>query len=311
MSAHRVALPPAIFEIGTVILLTVAVLLAGCGTVKVSKDEFLITRDGVTKVRPEARAFQLGLPNGNSLGFIAIRDARGELVVHGLVEHRRAGNRGIASVPGLSTASLPEVYYALAEPNADIPELLRLDRYPDPTRPQGWARDVILTGGPTGGGDVSCSEANPAWAAFRQGVIDQGYGLVFLSAADGAVSKPSHWHTISTDWMSPDGHELRGRVSAAAALYVSVLRCEGNTSFGSSWGAPRFAVVSRLAGVGDFLLEFEGYLPDSGDQVTYLTPASSFGKASDYRVFLRHYEGSTRFHFGAAWQKPAGTLSPN
>jgi hypothetical protein len=203
---------------------------------------------------------------------------------------------------------MPEIYYALAEPNAEIPEPLRVDRYPDPTQPQGWARDVILTGGPTGGGDVTCSEANSAWVAFRQGVIDQGYGLVFLSAADGPASKPSHWTTIdSGSVLDPDSHTLRGGVDGAAALYVSVLRCEGDTSFGSSWGAPRFSVATRAAGKGDLQFELEEYLPETGDQVTYITPESAFGSETDYRVWLRHYEYSSKFHFGAAWQKPTDT----
>lgn len=315
MSAHRMAYPLAIAEIRAVILLTLAAILAGCETAQVSDHGFLITHDDAIKVRPETRALQLRLPNGNSLEFLARRDERGELYAHGLVEYRRAKNRGIASVPGLPTASIPEIYYALAEPNAETPEPLRLDRYPDPTRPQGWARDIILTGGPTGGegtgDDISCSETNPAWVAFRQEVVDQGYALVFLSAGDGPVSKPNHWATIETDWMSPDGHELRGGVADATALYVSVLRCAGDTPPWSSWPSPLFRVFSRDSGAeGYFDTELEEYLPEAGDQATYIAPETTIGDELDYRVTLRHYENGSKFHFGAAWQKPADTLSP-
>ncbi len=307
MSFHRMTAPSANSEIRIVAMLAFAAILAGCETAQVSGNGFLITSDNDAKVRREAEALDLRLPNGNLLRFVVDRDAR----VRGLLEHRRAGNRGIASVPDLTKASIPEIYFALAEPDSEIPEPFRLDRYPEPQRPQGWARDIILTGGPTGGGDVTCAQTGAAWNAFRQEVVDQGYALVFLSAADGATSKPNHWHTIETDWMSPDGHELRGAVDGAAALYVSVMRCEGSTSFGSSWGAPRFSVSRRPVGENDFELEVEEFLPEAGNQVTYMTPGPALGSASDYRVFLRHYEGGTRFHFGAAWQKPSGTFGPN
>lgn len=311
MSFHRRVSPRAVPYVRTSLLLALAAVLAGCEAARAPESGFLFTSDEDGKVRREAPVLELQLPNGNSLHFVTGSTGTGETGLHGLIEKRRAGNRGIASVPDLSKAGLAEIYYALAEPGTEIPEAVRLDRSPDTSRPQGWARDAILSGGPTGGGDITCAQTGAAWNSFRQEIIDQGYALVFLSAADGATSKPSHWFTIETDWMSPDGHEMRGGVEGAAALYVSVLRCEGSTSFGSSWGAPRFSVSRRPSGQGDLQFELEEYLPAAGDQVTYITSGSAFGSASDYRTFLRHYEGGTRFHFGAAWQKPGGTFGPN
>lgn len=309
MSIHRMVSPLVISKIRDLLLPSFAAVVAGCAAAPVSESQFLVTPENKTEVRSKAQALRLQLPNGNSLRFTASRDERGEPKIHGLVENRRAGNRGIASVPGLASASLPEIYYALAEPEAEIPEPLRLDRYPDPSRPQGWARDIILTGEPAGGGGNICSDPM-TWNAFRQEVIDQGYPLVFLSQANGALST-NNWFNIETDWMSPDGHELRGSVDGATALYVSVLRCEGSTTPFYNWGPPRLSVSRRTNGDESFTVEFEEWLPEAGVQKTYISTPGSFGSEHDFRVWLRHYEGSTRFHIGAAWIKPTGTFGPN
>jgi hypothetical protein len=313
MSIHRMVSPLVIAKVRALLLPSFAAVVAGCAAAPVSDSNFLIPPDSKTEVRSKAQAIRLQLPNGNSLRFTASRDERGQPKIHGLIEDRRAGNRGIASVPGLASASLPEIYYALAEPEAEVPAPLRLDPYPDRSRSQGWARDIILTGEPAGGGENVCSDQT-IWNAFRQEVIEQGYPLVFLSQANGA-SSTDDWFTVETDWMSPDGYELRGSVNNATALYVSVLRCEGSTTPFYSWGPPRLSVTRSPAGDESFTVEFEEGLPDAGMQRTYITTPTSlgegFGNEHDFRVRLRHYEDGTRFHIGAAWRKPTGTFGPN
>lgn len=309
MSVHRMASPLAFPDIRTAMLLALAVILAGCETTQPSENEFLTTHDDDIEVRPETRGLQLPLPNGNLIKVLVSQDEQGELHVDGLVEYRKAKNRGIASVSGLSTASIPEIYYALAEPDAETPDFLALDRYPEPTRPQGWARDIILTGGPVQ--IHNCFETDLNWDAFRQEVIDQGYPLVFLSEADGPASKPNHWekHDIGSILEEP-WYEFRGGVNGSTALYVSVARCQGNTTV---WGNPPYLSVSRKpAGEGGtFGNVLWQSLPEAGDQATYITPESELGTESDYRVWLGESDLSSKFHIGAAWLKPSDTLGPN
>jgi hypothetical protein len=299
-----------------VLSLAFTATVAGDEPTQSAEDEFLHSHYAELFSRPEV--IQLPLPNGNVIWFIADRDKRGGLSVHGLAELRRAKNRGIGSIPELRGAGPRAIFHALSEPNTPMPNILRRMSCassqthcgPNAKRPQGWAREQILTGNPPSGGGrgngPECHEDVPSWDRFREDVEAWGYFLTFLSEDDGPQTKHDHWTPVYS-LGSINSYRLRGGVGDATAFYSSVVYCHQDQ--GDTWDRTPTVTISRRGLSGELWPVADGELEDPGDELSYFTSDVSIGVEADYRLGITGVVGSDTFYIGATWQKPFGTLA--
>jgi hypothetical protein len=257
---------------------------------------------------------ELRLPNGNVLTFIATRDDRGEVEALAFAELRRAKNRGIASIPDLAKAKLPEIFHALSKPGTSAPSFLRLVRSePTRSRSQGWARNLVLSGGAVGdvlgNPQLVCPQTSWSWNGFREDILGKGLPLSALYEGDGPQSKPKHWRESEGEF------RLKGSVHDVPEFYGSVLYCARDTLDHVDDHDPR--VVWRFGETdGDYWNPQYNFLPHVGDQFTFTfdtqeknLPTSVVGKGYSVELFIESAELGDKFYVGATWSKISGTLT--
>jgi len=286
--------------------------------------DFVVQQDyqKIDEVLYRPMAVELLLPNGNVLTFSALRDGRGEIIALGMNELRRAKNNGISSIAALSGAKLPDIFHALSKPGTRMPSFLRLvQTKPTYSRPQGWARDLVLAGPKVAGGvgnpRLTCPELGWTWNGFREDVLSKGLPLSFLSEGDGPATKPNHWGLPTN---SPDRFRLLGRVDDVQDFYGNVLWCATDTTLqnepplgGPVLSEPRVIwEVCPTAPTGSCMTDSKR-LTEQGEEnkFTLQIPEPQNPLGTGFKVILRieYPFKQDKFYIGATWSKISGTLT--
>ena len=257
---------------------------------------------------------ELRLPNGNVLTFISMRDDREEVKALAFTELRRAKNRGIASVPGLAKAKLPDIFYALSQPGTRPPAFLRLvSSDATRSRSQGWARNLVLSdsavGDVLGNPELVCPQVSWSWNGFRDDILGKGLPLSALYEGDGPQSRPNHWRETE------GGYRLYGVVRDVPEFYGSVLYCARDTLDSTDNHDPR--VVWRFGETnGDYWTPDHEFLPSLGDEFSFTFDAQEqnlqtnvVGKGYSVDLHIESVESGDKFYVGATWSKISGTLT--
>ena len=277
-------------------------------TAKFIKQDF----DVVDELQFRPMAYELLFPNGNILIFTAKQNDYGEVIALGMSELRRAGNLGVASVPELARARVPDIFHAISKPGTKMPGFLRLARTePVQPKPQGWARDLVVygkaAGNVIGNPQLKCPQLDWSWETFKEDVLAKGLPLSFLSEGDGPATKPNHWKAGE----SLDRFRLYGRLDDVYSFYGNVLYCFADDSLEAMDYEPR-VVWTYWEANSDIAIPDWKFLMKPGDEHNFLfqvpDPQTLLGKGFNISLRIEWPYVNDKFYIGAAWSKFSDTL---
>lgn len=267
------------------------------GGVVHAQNQAFITQPGTELARPaSARDF---VYSDTLLRFVPVYDERGGTAGHIAMEVRRAGEPSVLVEAAKSLRTPTDLFRALSK-----------------------SRDAFdQFNGPIahGGGVDDCAAS---WPDVRDDVLFWGYGLSFLSQSDGPSAGTGHW--FASGGFNVGFYELHGRADDVSAFYIKIQFCYEDPVAPLLQGDegsdvnPTVILQYRLGSSSwrSIELGLSPYLGlPVGEQVNFwwqpiFEPLPDVAANQlDFRLRMYKAAFDDRFHIGATWSKPFGTLT--
>ena len=295
---------------GVLILVALAVLIAGQSVAMAKQDSFLTGPKRESLTRGADSLATLKLPTGESLDFVAMQERKG--IIGFLVFSTLPPDvPGYQLMERLQGANALEVYNALSERGTDIPREL-IDVYGRAVLgPQGWALGDLAADLPGSTYTPPC----PAWGvqnfndALNYGMNNHSHD--FKSTWDGPNAKPNHWHNPANGGLGNGviTRDLYGQATNVTAFSAAVVMCH-TAEFnyvGGVYAGNFINVKYKISNLPWWFVYEAGQLDEIGKVVSaQFSPAGythQFATEYDMRLEILNAEMDDLFHIGATWHK--------